>query len=58
MTATFQYQDPFPLAPDDTRYRLLGKEGLSTVAFEGSEILKVEPSVLTRLAREAMREIS
>jgi fumarate hydratase, class I len=56
--AAFEYQDPFPLAPDDTRYRLLGTEGLATVAFEGSEILKVEPTVLTRLAREAMREIS
>jgi fumarate hydratase class I len=54
----FEYQDPFPLAADDTRYRLLGKEGLSVASFEGSEVLKVEPSVLTRLAREAMREIS
>ena len=59
MTApAFEYQDPFPVAPDDTRYRLLGKEGLAVAAFEGAEILKVEPATLTRLAREAMREIS
>ena len=54
----FEYQDPFPLAPDDTKYRLLTKEGVSVARFEGTEILKVEPAALTRLAREAMREIS
>jgi fumarate hydratase class I len=54
----FEYQDPFPVAPDDTRYRLLGSEGVSVRSFEGADVLKVEPAVLTRLAREAMREVS
>jgi fumarate hydratase class I len=54
----FEYQDPFPLDADDTRYRLLGREGLSVASFEGIDVLKVEPAVLTRLAREAMREVS
>ncbi|HVP67095.1 MAG TPA: fumarate hydratase [Anaeromyxobacteraceae bacterium] len=57
-TPAFQYQDPFPLAKDATKYRLLTREGVSSGAFEGQEILKVEPSALERLAREAMREIS
>jgi fumarate hydratase, class I len=57
-TPAFQYQDPFPLAKDETRYRLLTKEGVSTATFDGKEILKVEPSALVRLAREALREIS
>jgi fumarate hydratase class I len=57
-TPAFQYQDPFPLAKDETRYRLLSKEGVSVATFDGKEILKVEPSALVRLAREAMREIS
>src|SRR5512138_1027521 len=57
-TPAFQYQDPFPLAKDDTRYRLLGKEGVSVATFDGKEILKVEPSALETLAREAMREVS
>jgi fumarate hydratase class I len=57
-TPPFHYQDPFPLAKDETRYRLVTKEGVSVATFEGKEILKVEPSALTRLAREAMREIS
>ncbi len=54
----FQYQDPFPLAKDETRYRLLSKEGVSVAQFDGKEILKVAPSALVTLAREAMREIS
>ena len=58
MASAFEYQDPFPLAPDDTKYRLLTKEGVSVASFEGTEILKVEPAALTRLAREAMREVS
>ncbi|HSN13791.1 MAG TPA: fumarate hydratase, partial [Anaeromyxobacteraceae bacterium] len=57
-TPPFQYQDPFPLAKDETRYRLLTKEGVSVVKFDGKDVLKVEPSALTRLAREAMREIA
>ncbi|ABC81838.1 fumarate hydratase [Anaeromyxobacter dehalogenans] len=57
-TPAFQYQDPFPVSKDATKYRLLTKEGVSVGTFEGKEILKVEPSALTRLAREAMREVS
>jgi fumarate hydratase class I len=57
-TPEFQYQDPFPLGKDTTKYRLLTKEGVSVAQFDGQEILKVEPSALTRLAKEAMREVS
>jgi len=57
-TPAFQYQDPFPLSKDETRYRLVTKEGVSTATFDGKEILKVDPSALVRVAREAMRECS
>jgi fumarate hydratase, class I len=57
-TPAFQYQDPFPLAKDETQYRLLSREGVSVVPFDGKEILKVEPSALAFLAREALRECS
>jgi fumarate hydratase, class I len=57
-TPAFQYQDPFPLGKDSTKYRLLTKEGVSVAQFDGKDVLKVEPSALTRLAKEAMREIS
>ncbi|HND60940.1 MAG TPA: fumarate hydratase [Opitutaceae bacterium] len=54
----FVYQDPFPLGPDDTTYRLLSKEGVSTSTFEGREILKVEPEALAFLAQQAMHDCS
>lgn len=54
----FAYQDPFPLAPDQTRYRHLASEHVSTATFEGQEILKVAPEALTALAREAFRDVS
>jgi fumarate hydratase, class I len=57
-TPAFSYQDPFPLGPDDTEYRLLSQEGVSTTTFEGREILKVDPDVLAFLAQQATRDIS
>jgi fumarate hydratase, class I len=54
----FQYQDPFPLAKDDTRYRLLTKEYVSVAAFNGKEILVVDPEGLAVLANQAMRDVS
>jgi fumarate hydratase class I len=55
-TPPFVYQDPLPLAGDDTEYRFLSKEGISTAQFEGKEILKVEPQVLSFLAQQAFRD--
>ena len=52
----FVYQEPFPLAADDTEYRLLSKEGVSTTTFEGREILKVEPGALAYVAQQAMHD--
>jgi fumarate hydratase class I len=57
-TPAFVYQDIFPLGPDDTEYRLLSKEGISTTTFEGREILKIEPEALAYLAQQAMRDCS
>jgi fumarate hydratase class I len=57
-TPAFSYQDPFPLGPDDTEYRLLSKEGVSTTTFEGREILKIDPEVLAFVAQQAMRDTS
>ncbi|MDB6126755.1 MAG: hydro-lyase, Fe-S type, tartrate/fumarate subfamily, beta subunit, partial [Verrucomicrobia bacterium] len=54
----FLYQEPFPVGPDDTAYRLLSKEGISTATFEGREILKVDPGALAFLAQNAMRDCS
>jgi fumarate hydratase class I len=55
-TPPFIYQDPLPLGTDDTEYRLLSTEGISTVLFEGREMLKIAPPVLTYLAQEAFHD--
>ena len=57
-TPPFIYQDPLPLGADDTEYRLLSREGVSTSSFEGREILKVAPEALAYLAREAYHDTS
>ena len=55
-TPSFAYQDPLPLGADDTEYRLLTKEGVSTDTFAGKEILKVSPGALAHLSREAFHD--
>jgi fumarate hydratase class I len=54
----FSYQEPFPLGPDATEYRLLSREGVSTASFEGNEILKVAPRALAFLAQQAFHDCS
>ena len=50
-TPPFFYQELLSLGADDTEYRLLSKEGISTANFEGREILKIAPETLAYLAR-------
>jgi len=57
-TPPFFYQDTFPLGADETEYRLLSKEGVSTTTFEGKEILKVEPQALAYVIQHAMHDTS
>ncbi len=54
----FAYHKPFPLGPDKTEYRLISKEGIEVAEFEGNKILKVSPEAITRLANEAVKDIS
>jgi len=54
----FNYQDPFPLSKDDTTYRLLTKDYISTTKLDGEEILKIQPEGLVFLANQAMRDVS
>ena len=55
-TPPFFYQELLSLGSDDTEYRLLSKEGISTANFEGREILKIAPETLAYLAREAFHD--
>ncbi|MDX6766325.1 MAG: fumarate hydratase [Candidatus Methylacidiphilales bacterium] len=57
-TPPFVYQKPFPLGADDTPYRLLSKEGISTSTFEGKTILKVEADALAFLSFQAFHDIN
>ncbi|XXX77822.1 fumarate hydratase [Sorangium sp. So ce134] len=54
----FQYQDMLPIGHDETPYRLVSRDHVSTFEAAGSTFLKVEPEGLTLLAREAMRDIA
>ena len=55
---SFDYQPIFELGEDDTPYRLVTTEGISTVDAAGRTLLKIEPGVLEQLAFEAIRDIS
>jgi len=56
--AEFHYQELLPLGADETPYRLVTTEGVSTTTVAGRTILQVEPSALRLLAYEALRDIS
>ena len=56
--AKFTYQKPFPIKNDTTKYRLLTKDYVSTVEFDGRKILKVAPEGLELLAKEAFADVS
>ncbi len=58
MSADFDYSDLLPLGADETEYRLLTTEGVSTFTAGGRTFLQVEPEVLQALTAEAMHDIS
>ena len=53
----FNYAPMFQKGKDETEYRLLSKEGISTAEFEGKQILKVSPKALTLLAQQAFHDV-
>jgi fumarate hydratase class I len=54
----FEYSDLLPIGADDTPYRLITSEGVSTFEADGQTFLKVEPEAIRRLTAEAMHDIS
>ncbi len=54
----FAYTDLLPLGEDNTPYRLVTSEGVSTFEADGRTFLKVEPEALRKLAAEALHDIS
>jgi fumarate hydratase class I len=55
---SFAYQPVFELGEDDTPYRLITKEGVSSVDAGGRELLRIEPEALRALTFAAIRDIS
>jgi fumarate hydratase class I len=54
----FEYEPTFQYGADETPYRFLTREGISTADFGGRSFLKVQPSVLAMLTRQAFMDIS
>ena len=54
----FEFTELFPLAHDDTPFRLVTTEGVRTVDTPLGTMLQVDPSAITRLTSEAMRDIA
>ncbi len=56
--STFTYQPLFELGPDETPYRKLPIDGVSTVTLDGQEYLRVDPAVLRELSSQAFDDIA
>jgi fumarate hydratase class I len=54
----FAFTELLPLGPDTTPYRLVSTEGVSTVETPLGTFLQVDPAAITRITREAMRDIA
>ena len=58
MSPTFSYSQLLPLGKDETKYRLVSKEGVKVVKLGEREFLEVSPEALTKLTAEAIHDIS
>jgi fumarate hydratase class I len=52
------FTELLPIGPDETPYRLLTTEGVSTIEAAGRSFLQVAPEALTLLTRTAFRDIA
>ena len=57
-TKPFHYQEPFPLGPDKTEYKLITKDYVKTEDWNGHEMLVVDPEALTVIANVASHDCS
>jgi len=58
MSPVFSYSELLPLGKDETKYRLVSKEGVSVIKLGDKEFLQVEPQALSKLTAEAIHDIS
>lgn len=57
-TVPFHFQKQYELGPDETEYRLLTRAHVEVRAWEGREVLCVEPPALTLLSAQAFHDIN
>jgi len=58
MSPQFSYSDLLPLGEDKTKYRNIGKAGVSVIKLGDREFLQVQPEALTLLTETAIHDIS
>ncbi|MCY4380288.1 MAG: FumA C-terminus/TtdB family hydratase beta subunit [Proteobacteria bacterium] len=58
MTSSQYYHPPFVTAPDQTQYRLMSTEGITSDTFKGRAILLVDPKIITHLMTRAFTDMS
>ncbi len=58
MAPQFSYSDLLPIGEDKTKYRNLGKAGVSVIKLGDREFLQVTPEALTLLTETAIHDIS
>ena len=54
----FEFTELLPLGADDTTYRLISNEGISTFDTPHGTFLKVSPAAITMLTEQAMKDIA
>ena len=58
MSPQFSYSDLLPIGADKTKYRNIGKNGVSVIKLGDKEFLQVSPDALTLLTETAIHDIS
>ena len=58
MAPQFSYSDLLPIGEDKTKYRSIGKDGVSVINLGDREFLQVAPEALTLLTETAIHDIS
>ena len=58
MSPQFSYSDLLPVGADKTKYRNIGKSGVSVIKLGEKEFLQVAPEALTLLTETAIHDIS
>ena len=56
--ADFNYSDLLPIGKDETEYRKISSDGVSTFEADGRTFLKVTPDAIAKLTSEALHDIN